>query len=56
MLGLIVLFPLLGFVANGVWYAAWQTRKGVKPAGAVPTGVLASAAVLASFAASVAVA
>ena len=49
MLALIVFFPLLGFLVNGFWYACFQAPTGGKKAGAVVTGVIASAAVMASF-------
>lgn len=49
MLKLIPLFPLLGFLVNGLWYALFQTRPGAKKASSVVAGGIASAAILGSF-------
>ena len=53
MLKLIPLFPLLGFIVNGLWYALLQTRPGAKKASSVATGTIASLAILGSFVVSV---
>jgi NADH-quinone oxidoreductase subunit L len=53
MLKLIPLFPLLGFLVNGLWYALIQTRPGAKKAGSVVPGTIASLAILGSFIVSV---
>ena len=53
MLALILLFPLLGFLINGSWYAFVQAPKG-KSANAAVTGTIGSLAIFASFVASVA--
>ncbi len=53
MLKLIPLFPLLGFLVNGLWYALIQSRPGAKKAGSTVTGGLASLAILGSFIVSV---
>jgi NADH-quinone oxidoreductase subunit L len=49
MLKLIPLFPLLGFLVNGLWYALIQSRPGAKKAGSIVPGTIASLAILASF-------
>ena len=49
MLAWIVLFPLLGFLINGCWYAFGQCREGQKSASARVTGSIATAAIAASF-------
>ena len=49
MLKLIPLFPLVGFLVNGLWYALLQSRPGAKKAGSTVTGGLASLAILGSF-------
>jgi NADH-quinone oxidoreductase subunit L len=53
MLALIPLFPLIGFLINGVWYAFGQAPKGGKKAGAQITGVIATTAIFLSFITSV---
>ncbi|MBY0469912.1 NADH-quinone oxidoreductase subunit L [bacterium] len=53
MLALIPLFPLIGFLINGGWYAFGQAPAGRKKASAGVTGTIASLAILASFALSV---
>jgi NADH-quinone oxidoreductase subunit L len=53
MLKLIPLFPLLGFLVNGLWYALFQTRPGAKKAGSIVSGTIASLAILSSFIVSV---
>ncbi|MDR3607455.1 MAG: NADH-quinone oxidoreductase subunit L [Oligoflexia bacterium] len=53
MLALILLFPLLGFLINGIWYAFFQARPGQHSASSTVTGAVASLAIFASFAASV---
>ena len=53
MLKLIPLFPLVGFLVNGLWYALLQSRPGAKKAGSTVTGGLASLAILGSFIVSV---
>ena len=52
-LALIPLFPLLGFLINGLWYALAQGPNGKKNASVVPTGVIASLAIFMSFVVSV---
>ena len=49
MLALIPLFPLLGFLVNGVWYAFGQSPKGRKSAGASVTGWIATSFIFAAF-------
>lgn len=49
MLALIPLFPLLGFLINGTWYAFGQAPKGRHKAHAVVPGVIATVAIFASF-------
>lgn len=49
MLALIPLFPLIGFLLNGSWYAFFQAPAGRHKAGAVVPGVIATLAILASF-------
>ena len=49
MLALIPLFPLIGFLINGSWYAFFQAPPGRHKAGAVVPGVIATLAILASF-------
>jgi NADH-quinone oxidoreductase subunit L len=49
MLALIPLFPLIGFLINGSWYAFGQAPQGRKKAGAVVPGVIATIAIGASF-------
>ncbi|MBU6375144.1 MAG: hypothetical protein KGQ59_04040, partial [Bdellovibrionales bacterium] len=49
MLKLIPLFPLLGFLINGLWYALVQSRPGARKASSAVTGGIASAAILGSF-------
>src|SRR5687767_2338761 len=53
MLALIPLFPLLGFLINGVWYAAGQAPRGRTKACAVITGGIATLAIFLSFVVSV---
>jgi hypothetical protein len=43
MVSLVLLFPLLGFLVNGLAYVLFQTRKDAKPAGAVWTGQIGRA-------------
>jgi NADH-quinone oxidoreductase subunit L len=52
MLGLIPLFPLVGFLINGLWYGLVQSKPGARKAGAAVTGGIATAAIFASFIAS----
>jgi NADH-quinone oxidoreductase subunit L len=49
MLALIPLFPLVGFLINGSWYAFGQAPAGCKKAGAGIPGVIATLAIFASF-------
>jgi len=49
MLALIPLFPLLGFLINGCWYAFGQAPKGRTKASATVTGVIATLAIGAAF-------
>jgi len=49
MLALIPLFPLVGFLINGCWYALFQAPRGCKKAGATVPGVIATLAIAASF-------
>lgn len=49
MLALIPLFPLIGFLVNGVWYAFGQAPSGRKKAGAWLPGVIATASIFLSF-------
>ena len=49
MLALIPLFPLVGFLINGCWYAFGQAPKGRTKAHATVPGVIASLAIFASF-------
>jgi NADH-quinone oxidoreductase subunit L len=49
MLALIPLFPLVGFLVNGSWYAFFQSRPGAKKAGAVVPGTIATLCIFASF-------
>ena len=49
MLALIPLFPLIGFLINGSWYAFFQSPPGRKKAGAIVPGVIATLAILSSF-------
>src|SRR6185437_5013109 len=49
MLALIPLFPLVGFLINGTWYAAGQAPAGRKKAHATIPGAIATAAIFASF-------
>ncbi|MGK5083576.1 NADH-quinone oxidoreductase subunit L [Bdellovibrionota bacterium FG-1] len=49
MLALIPLFPLIGFLINGVWYAGAQAPVGHRKAGALIPGVIATLAIGASF-------
>jgi NADH-quinone oxidoreductase subunit L len=52
-LALIPLFPLAGFLVNGLWYAFGQAPAGRRKAGAGVTGAIATLAILASFLVSV---
>jgi NADH-quinone oxidoreductase subunit L len=54
MLYLIPLFPLVGFLINGCWYAFFQAPRGRHKASAGVTGGIATAAIFASFVVSVA--
>ncbi len=49
MLALIVLFPLIGFLINGCWYAFFQAPAGRHKAGSVSSGTIASLAIFGSF-------
>jgi NADH-quinone oxidoreductase subunit L len=49
MIALIPLFPLLGFLINGVWYATAQAPAGKKAAGSTVPGIIASLAIFSSF-------
>ena len=49
MLSLIPLFPLVGFLINGTWYAFGQAPAGHKKAGAALSGVIATLAIAAAF-------
>ncbi|MGK5089862.1 NADH-quinone oxidoreductase subunit L, partial [Bdellovibrionota bacterium FG-2] len=49
MLVLVPLFPLIGFLINGVWYAGFQAPPGKHKAHSGVTGVIASLSILASF-------
>jgi len=49
MLALIPLFPLMGFLINGSWYAFGQAPAGCKKAGAQIPGWIATAAIFGSF-------
>ncbi|MEO5970642.1 MAG: NADH-quinone oxidoreductase subunit L [Bdellovibrionia bacterium] len=49
MLALIPLFPLIGFLINGTWYAFGQAPAGRRKAGAQITGVIATIAIFLSF-------
>jgi NADH-quinone oxidoreductase subunit L len=49
MIALIPLFPLVGFLINGAWYAFVQAAHGGRKAGAGVTGTIASLAIGASF-------
>jgi len=49
MISLILLFPLLGFLINGLWYGLFQINPGSKKASALHTGVIASIAIFCSF-------
>ncbi|MGZ3689846.1 MAG: NADH-quinone oxidoreductase subunit L, partial [Bdellovibrionota bacterium] len=49
LLALIPIFPLIGFLINGGWYAFGQAPKGRHKAGAGVTGTIASLAIFASF-------
>jgi NADH-quinone oxidoreductase subunit L len=52
-LALIPLFPLVGFLINGIWYAFFQAPQGRKAASASVTGTIATLAIFASFVVSV---
>jgi NADH-quinone oxidoreductase subunit L len=49
MIALIPLFPLVGFLINGLWYATSQAPEGKKAAGSAVPGVIASLSIFASF-------
>jgi NADH-quinone oxidoreductase subunit L len=49
MIALIPLFPLIGFLINGTWYAFGQAPAGRKKAGAALPGAIATLAIAASF-------
>jgi NADH-quinone oxidoreductase subunit L len=53
MLALIPLFPLVGFLINGCWYAFFQTKEGSHKAGSTVPGIIATLAIFASFVVSV---
>ncbi|MCM2278043.1 MAG: NADH-quinone oxidoreductase subunit L [Oligoflexia bacterium] len=49
MIALIPLFPLIGFLINGSWYAFVQAAPGRRKAGSGITGAIATMAILGSF-------
>jgi NADH-quinone oxidoreductase subunit L len=49
MLALIPLFPLIGFLINGIWYAFGQAPAGRSKAGSSVTGWIATLAIFLSF-------
>jgi NADH-quinone oxidoreductase subunit L len=49
MLALIPLFPLIGFLINGLWYAFGQAPVGHKKAGTGITGAIATLSIFSSF-------
>lgn len=49
MLAWIPLFPLIGFLVNGLWYLLGQAPKGRSKAGSTSTGAIATAAIFGSF-------
>src|SRR4051794_21599314 len=49
MLALIPLFPLIGFLINGTWYAFGQAPKGRKKAGSKVPGWIATLFIFLSF-------
>lgn len=49
MIALIPLFPLVGFLINGLWYAGLQAPEGKKAAGSTVPGTIASLSIFASF-------
>ncbi len=49
MIALIPLFPLIGFLINGCWYAFFQAPQGRKKAHAGIPGAIATLSILASF-------
>lgn len=53
MLAWIVLFPLLGFLINGFWYAFGQSTPGQKKASALSSGLIATLVMIGSFIVSV---
>ncbi len=53
MLALIPVFPLIGFLINGLWYAVGQAPAGRKKAGSVATGSIAAFFIFLSFLVSV---
>jgi NADH-quinone oxidoreductase subunit L len=53
MLALIPLFPLIGFLINGSWYAFGQAPQGRRPAGSQVTGWIATFFIFLSFLVSV---
>ncbi len=53
MISLIPLFPLIGFLINGIWYAFFQAPRGCRKAGSAIPGVIATLAIFASFVVSV---
>ncbi|MBI4924748.1 MAG: NADH-quinone oxidoreductase subunit L [Bdellovibrio sp.] len=50
MLGLIVGFPLFGFLVNGIWYLVFQSSPSAKKANSVVTGLISTLAISVSFA------
>ncbi len=49
MIALIPLFPLLGFLLNGLWYAVFQAPEGRKATGSTISGAIGSIAIFASL-------
>jgi len=48
-IGWIPLFPLIGFLINGIWYGFFQTKPGAHRAGSTVPGTIATLAIFASF-------
>lgn len=53
LIGLVLLFPLVGFLINGLWYAFGQAGASKKKASAEITGSIAALAIFGSFIAAV---
>src|SRR4051812_16734814 len=53
MLALIPVFPLIGFIINGTWYAFGQAPSGRKKAGSLIPGSIATCFIFLSFVVSV---